>query len=249
MKKIILIMFLISALSIVTANAQTISCPNCHINDCQCSITNCQNGTLRIYNKTICSGLWAESPSFVNGNIIWHPNKIGDYSMIVDCDDGNISSCFNVSVISAPTTTTTTTIATIMQTTSGGGEIGGGGGGGGGAKCSMEGHVCTQRTPCCSGLSCISDICRKVSTTTTSTTITIQTTPTASSTMTSSVTTSTTESGAGAGGKGYTVYWYMIIVLALILFAYLAFYKKMKQKKLSSRQKKASSRQKKLSSK
>jgi hypothetical protein len=125
MKIILILIFLISLVFFsTTVNAQvSLSCPSCYINNCQCSITNCTNGTVKIYIVSDCSGVNKYQYSFSNSSLAWNSSQTGNYYFKVLCSDENISACTNVVVSGTPTSITTTT--------SGGGNGGGGGGGGG----------------------------------------------------------------------------------------------------------------------
>ena len=126
MKTIITFSFFFSLILFTSlANSQVrISCPECYVNECQCSIANCSSGTLKIYNTTDCSSLPKYRYNFSTSSLTWNASQIGSYYFRVLCSDENVSNCTNFNVSSLPPTTTTTT-------SGGGGGDGGGGGGGG----------------------------------------------------------------------------------------------------------------------
>jgi hypothetical protein len=123
MKGIIILISISLIMFASLANAQvSISCPTCYINNCQCSIAKCDNGAVKVYNTTDCSGIPNNYYYFSSAYLDWHPNQTGNYYLVVLCSDGNVSDCTLISV-TVPATTTTI---------SGGGGGGGGGGDGGG---------------------------------------------------------------------------------------------------------------------
>jgi hypothetical protein len=120
MKIIILAFFLSLIFFITTVNAQvSVSCPSCYINNCQCSIANCTNGGVRIYNTSDCSGVPIYY-IFSSASLTWNPSQTGNYYFKVLCSDENVSACTTVGVSSIQTTTTTQGGTTGGGTTSGG---------------------------------------------------------------------------------------------------------------------------------
>ena len=109
MKAIFILMSFISLIlfSTVVKAQVSISCPSCYINNCQCSIINCTNGTVKIYNTTDCSGIPKYQYSFLSNSLTWSPPENGNYYFKILCSDENVSTCIPVSVSPIQTTTTT----------------------------------------------------------------------------------------------------------------------------------------------
>lgn len=171
--KIIFLAFLLSIFLFTSASSASITCNSCSVGNCQCSITDCSSGTFGAYIASDCSEFPNLYLNFTGGTVSWPPFQARTYYLKAFCDGFN-SLCTPQIVSSESTTSTTTTTeptsTTISSTSTTVGSA---------AECSKEGHVCTERTPCCYGLSCVSNYCIKTSTTTT-----IQTTTTTISTTT-----------------------------------------------------------------
>ena len=133
------ITILILFFSIPSASyAISISCDPCLVNDCQCSITDCDNGTLDVYTKSDCSGIPTYTFAFSGGSKTWSPTDAVNYYLKILCDDSSISDCTSLDVKSIPTTTTTSE--------NGEDENGNGNGGNGGATTTTTSTTTTSTT-------------------------------------------------------------------------------------------------------
>ena len=94
-KILIVIMILAVFINIVYA---TVSCSNCNINSCQCSVSDCSTGVLRIYESSSCTGIHTQSRPFNSSSVTWDPQNTGTNYFRAFCDNGVLSSCSSVSV-------------------------------------------------------------------------------------------------------------------------------------------------------
>ena len=83
----------------------TLSCDDCAINSCSCSISNCQSGILEVYKQSECSSTPSYIYTFSGNEKTWFPESEGKYFLKVSCDDGKESSCTEVGI--GDTTSTT----------------------------------------------------------------------------------------------------------------------------------------------
>jgi len=95
----------------------SIYCPNCYVGNCQCDISGCSSGKVRIYETSDCSGT-AKYTKYISGNTItWGPPQAKTYYLKVLCNDLSKSACTSVTV-SSVSTTTSTSFTTSTSTTS-----------------------------------------------------------------------------------------------------------------------------------
>lgn len=111
MKWKILFVIVIMAVMINVVYA-TVSCSNCNINSCQCSVSDCSTGVLRVYETSSCSGIHTQSKPFNGSSVTWDPAESGTNYVRAFCDNGVLSSCYSV-FVSSNTTSTTITATTI----------------------------------------------------------------------------------------------------------------------------------------
>jgi hypothetical protein len=99
-----------------------------------------------VYKTADCSGFPLYYTSFSGGSASWSPTQTTSFYLRAFCSGFN-SDCKiqQVSSVTAPTTTTL----------------------GGYTGCKKEGRICTDISPCCSGLVCVENACRNVSSSTT----------------------------------------------------------------------------------
>jgi len=117
MKWKILTLILILAVFVNIVYA-TVSCSNCNINNCQCSVSDCSTGVLRVYDSSSCTGIHTISKPFNSSSVTWDPQNTGTNYFRAFCDNGILSSCSSVSVSSTGTTTTVTgTTINVVSTT------------------------------------------------------------------------------------------------------------------------------------
>lgn len=127
-----------------------ITCSNCDSGTCSCSVNNCQSGTIDFYNSSNCNAVPYNEQNFGGGSFsfsITNATYLRAY-----CDDGNQTPC-SVANYYAPVTITTTAPS----------------------SCQAQNRVCTDSSPCCSGLTWQNNICIPTTTTTTTTTTSTQT--------------------------------------------------------------------------
>lgn len=126
-------------------NSLVVYCTNCDSGTCACSINNCNSGTLDFYNNSACFSVPYNEKIFSSGGFSF---SISNQTYLrVFCDDGNTTPC---------TVANYYTSVTIS----------------GGPSCKQVNRVCSDYSPCCSGLTCKNNICVQTTTTTTSSTTT-----------------------------------------------------------------------------
>jgi hypothetical protein len=134
---------------------------------CVCSITGpCTNGVLQVYRSIGDVLCIFEVPSGLSVSINWNNcgSPSGTIKVKADCDEGQ-SPEKTITLSAAPVTTTTTTPELFPP------------------GCRKEGHVCTSKSLCCSGLQCVDWNCKPIPTSsTTSTTKPTTATPTTTTT-------------------------------------------------------------------
>ena len=112
MKEKIILAILISSLLFPSVFA-AVSCPNCRVNNCQCSISDCANGFIDIFSSATCSGNPLYEYSFAGGALPWYPSTAGTYYMLALCDGSHIYSvCSQIPVTGLVTSTSTSTSST-----------------------------------------------------------------------------------------------------------------------------------------
>jgi hypothetical protein len=131
-----------------------IYCSNCDSGTCSCFVNNCQSGTIDFYNSSSCNAIPYYEQNFGGGSFSF--SLTNTTYLKAYCDDGNQTPC-SVANYYAPVTITTAAPS----------------------SCKAQNKVCTDNSPCCSGLTCQNNICIPTNTTT-STTSTTTTTSTQS---------------------------------------------------------------------
>src|SRR3989344_4274770 len=109
-KILFVIMILAVFVNIVYA---TVSCSSCNINSCQCSVSDCSTGVLRVYESSWCTGIHDQTKPFNSRSVTWDPQNSGTNYVRAFCDNGVLSSCSSVSVSTNGTSSSTTTATTI----------------------------------------------------------------------------------------------------------------------------------------
>jgi hypothetical protein len=114
-KKIVVLFVLILMLpSLVSAK---VSCKDCKINQCICTITDCDSGILDIFSGSSCGINPDYEFTFSNGYLEWNPKVAKSYYVKAFCSDGETqSSCDSITVRSIEEATTTTTKPTTTTT-------------------------------------------------------------------------------------------------------------------------------------
>jgi hypothetical protein len=113
--KILLLMFVLAvSVSVVYA---TVTCNNCNVNSCQCTVSDCSAGVLRVYETSSCSGVHTLSKPFNSSSVTWDPLQPGTSYVRAFCDNGVLSACSSVAVSSGTTGTPGTTINVVSTST------------------------------------------------------------------------------------------------------------------------------------
>lgn len=116
MKKLI-VPFVMILLLLDPALAE-VSCRNCRIGGCTCTITDCDSGIIDFFNTSSCSLYPDYEFTFSSGHLDWSPEIARSYSVKALCSDGTTQSdCNTITVSSAETTTTTVKVTTTTQPT------------------------------------------------------------------------------------------------------------------------------------
>jgi len=116
MKKLIaLFVLILLPPSLVSAR---VSCKDCKINQCICTITDCESGILDIFSGSSCAIEPDYEYTFSNGYLEWSPKVAKSYYVKALCSDGETqSSCDAITVKSLEEAITTTTKPPITTTT------------------------------------------------------------------------------------------------------------------------------------
>jgi len=93
------------------------NCPTCNVNNCLCSISNCNSGILRVYSTSSCSGIPVYQFTFQGGAATWAPSQAKTYYLKILCDDSTQSVCKEQLVQNGSSTTTTQVTTTSTTTT------------------------------------------------------------------------------------------------------------------------------------
>ncbi len=75
-----------------------ISCENCEVGSCSCSVNICQSGFVDIHETEECKLTPSYSKTFSGGSFVWNPESEGTYGFKVLCDDGTKGSCIQINV-------------------------------------------------------------------------------------------------------------------------------------------------------
>lgn len=113
MKKLTASLAMISFLLLLSPALATVSCSNCKVGSCTCTITDCDSGILDIFSASSCSITPTYEYTFSKGSLNWIPPTSRTYYVKALCSDGETQSdCIAVTVVSAQGATTTTTLKT-----------------------------------------------------------------------------------------------------------------------------------------
>ena len=111
MKNIIIALLTFLVLpSISFALVGDISCNDCFVGTCECTITDCTSGLLEVFSGGTCGSQLQYQLEFSQGTVSWSPTQTGTFHGIAFCDSGAQSTCQTISVTAGGGTTTTTTV-------------------------------------------------------------------------------------------------------------------------------------------